>query len=198
MKTHIYYIVNGITLWRVLMAPLVLFLAFSKQMELFKWFLAVSFLTDAVDGYLARRFGVTSKRGAILDSIGDDLTVGAAIAGMIAFKMDFIRQELPLLLIMIVLYLVQLCVALVRYRKMTGFHTLFAKAAAILQGVFLLLLFFLPRPVYIVFYIMASITILDLLEEIAMVMLLRQWEANVKGLYWVLKRKRDESPDMKE
>ena len=111
MKTRHYYIVNGITLWRILMAPLVLFLAFSQQMELFKWLLAMSFLTDAVDGYLARRYGVTSKRGAILDSIGDDLTVGAAIAGMIAFKMDFIRQELPLLLIMAVLYVAQLCIA---------------------------------------------------------------------------------------
>jgi cardiolipin synthase len=189
MKSPIYFIVNGITLWRILIAPLVFFLAFSQQMDLFKWFLAVSFLTDAVDGYLARRYGVTSKRGAILDSIGDDLTVGAAIAGIIVFKMDFIRQELPLLLIMVVLYMVQLCIALVRYGKMTGFHTWFAKAAAILQGIFLLLLFFLPRPVYIIFYIMTSVTILDLVEEIAIVLLLSQWEANVKGLYWVIKRK---------
>ena len=189
MKTRHYYIVNGITLWRILMAPLVLFLAFSQQMELFKWLLAMSFLTDAVDGYLARRYGVTSKRGAILDSIGDDLTVGAAIAGMIAFKMDFIRQELPLLLIMAVLYVAQLCIALVRYHKMTGFHTWLAKAAAVMQAIFLLLLFFLPKPVYIMFYVMTSITILDLMEEIAMVLLLPQWEADVKGLYWVIKRK---------
>ena len=189
MKTRHYYIVNGITLWRILMAPLVLFLAFSQQMELFKWLLAMSFLTDAVDGYLARRYGVTSKRGAILDSIGDDLTVGASIAGMIAFKMDFIRQELPLLLIMAVLYVAQLCIALVRYHKMTGFHTWLAKAAAVMQAIFLLLLFFLPKPVYIMFYVMTSITILDLMEEIAMVLLLPQWEADVKGLYWVIKRK---------
>lgn len=189
MKAHSYYIVNAITLWRILIAPLLFFLAFIQQIELFKWLLALSFLTDAVDGYLARRYGVATKRGAILDSIGDDLTVGAAIAGMIIFKMDFIRKELPLLLIMAVLYVAQLCIALVRYRKMTGFHTWFAKAAAILQGVFLLLLFFLPSPVYSVFYIMTLVTILDLLEEIALVILLGQWETNVKGLYWVIKRK---------
>ena len=189
MKAHSYYIVNAITLWRILMAPLLFFLTFIQQIELFKWLLALSFLTDAVDGYLARRYGVATKRGAILDSIGDDLTVVAAIAGMIIFKMDFIRKELPLLLIMAVLYVAQLCIALVRYRKMTGFHTWFAKAAAILQGVFLLLLFFLPSPVYSVFYIMTLVTILDLLEEIALVILLGQWETNVKGLYWVIKRK---------
>ena len=190
MKTRADKIVNGITLWRILMAPVAVVLAFSQQAELFKWFLAVSFLTDAVDGYLARRYRVTSKRGAILDSIGDDLTVGAAIAGMIAFKMDFIRQELPLLLTMVVLYVVQLCIALIRFHKITSFHTWFDKTAAILQGVFLLLLFFLPKPIYFIFYIMTSVTILALLEEIALVLFLRQWEANVKGLYWVIKRRR--------
>lgn len=189
MKARYYYIVNGITLWRILIAPLVIFLAFSHQLQLFKWLLAISFLTDALDGHLARRFGVTSKRGAILDSIGDDLTVGAAIAGMFVFKMDFVREELPLLLIMAFLYIVQLCIALVRFHKMTSLHTWFDKAAAILQGVFLLLLFFLPRPPYILFYITTSITILDLLEEIALALLLRRWEVNVKGLYWVIKKK---------
>ncbi|MDR3714216.1 MAG: CDP-alcohol phosphatidyltransferase family protein [Puia sp.] len=197
MKAYSYYFVNGITAWRILVAPLVIFMAFRQLQDLFKWFLVVSFLTDAVDGYLARRYGVTSKRGAILDSIGDDLTVGAAIAGMIAFKMDFIRQELSLLLIMAFLYVLQLCMALVRYRKMTGFHTWFAKAAAILQGVFLLLLFFLPGPAYSVFYIMTSVSILDLLEEIALVILLSQWETNVKGLYWVIKRRKQLPPPPK-
>ena len=72
---------------------------------------------------------------------------------------------------------------------MTGFHTWLAKAAAVMQAIFLLLLFFLPKPVYIMFYVMTSITILDLMEEIAMVLLLPQWEADVKGLYWVIKRK---------
>src|SRR5450755_1032343 len=117
MRTRIYYIVNGITLWRVLTAPLVIYLAFSRRPDLFKWFLAVSFLTDAIDGYLARRYKVTSKRGAILDSVGDDLTVGAAIVGIFVFKMEFIRQELPLIIIMSVLYTGQMCLALVRYRK---------------------------------------------------------------------------------
>ena len=190
MKPPGYYIINGITFWRILMAPLLLFLALNRHINMFKWLLALCFLTDAADGYLARRYNVSSERGAILDSIGDDLTVGVAIIGMFVFKMNFIRQELLLLLIMISLYAMQLFLALVRYHKLTSFHTRIAKAAAILQGVFLLLLFFLPSPVYIVFYAMACMTILDLVEEIVIVLILHQWEANVKGLYWVIKRKR--------
>lgn len=188
-----YYFINAITLWRVLAAPLVIYLAFHRQFELFKWFLAVSFLTDAIDGFLARRYRVSSTRGAILDSIGDDLTVGAAIAGVVVFKMEFVRQERVWIIVLTALYVLQICLALIRYRKMSSFHTYLAKLAAMLQAVFLLLLFFLPRPLLPLFYLAAAATILDLVEEIVLVLLLRQWEVNVKGLYWLLKKRRRSS-----
>jgi CDP-diacylglycerol--glycerol-3-phosphate 3-phosphatidyltransferase len=39
------------------------------------------------------------------------------------------------------------------------------------------------------FYAAALVTTLDLIEEIILVWLLPKWEINVKGLYWVYKRK---------
>jgi cardiolipin synthase (CMP-forming) len=187
MRKWSYYMVNGITLWRVLMAPLVIFLAINRDEGLFKWFLAVSFLTDAVDGTLARRYHVSSKWGARLDSIGDDLTVLAAFAGMLVFHFDFVRQELTLLIILAGLYLLQVVLALYRYGKMTAFHTLLAKGAAILQAIFLLSLFFWPGAPRLLFYTAAALTALDLAEEIVLVLLLREWKADVKGLYSMLK-----------
>ena len=76
-----------------------------------------------------------------------------------------------------------------RYGKISSFHTYSAKIAAVFQAVFLLLFFFLPRPIYILFYLTATITIIDLAEEISLVLLLPQWKANVKGLYWIIKKK---------
>ncbi|MDP4149766.1 MAG: CDP-alcohol phosphatidyltransferase family protein [Bacteroidota bacterium] len=191
MHSRISYFVNGITIWRILAAPLVIYLAFSHNLDLFKWFLALSFFTDAVDGYLARRYKVVSKRGAVLDSVGDDLTVLAGIIGIFVFKLDFIRDQLPLILVMTFFFILQVSLALIRYRKMSAFHTWLAKIAAVLQGVFLLLLFFLPHPLYFLFYLAASVTILDLTEETALVLLLPEWKENVKGLFWVLKTKRN-------
>jgi len=179
--------VNGITLWRVLMAPLVIFLAIHGDEGWFKWFLAISFLTDAVDGTLARRYHVSSKKGARLDSIGDDLTVLAAFIGMLVFHFDFVRQEFVPLIILAGLYLLQIILALYRYRKMTAFHTFLAKGAAILQAIFLLTLFFWPGAPRLLFYAAAALTALDLAEEIVLVLLLREWRTDVKGLYWILK-----------
>jgi CDP-diacylglycerol--glycerol-3-phosphate 3-phosphatidyltransferase len=186
------YIVNGITLYRIATAPLLLVLLFRHELCWFKWMLAVSFFTDAVDGFIARRCNIASIGGARLDSLGDDLTVLVAIIGMLVLKWDFVLREKVILLVLGGLFITQTALALLRYGKQSSFHTLLAKAAAILQAAFLLLLFFLPRPLLILFYIMAIITALDLVEEIILVLSLPRWQTNVKGIWWI---KRDEAQE---
>jgi CDP-diacylglycerol--glycerol-3-phosphate 3-phosphatidyltransferase len=48
----------------------------------------------------------------------------------------------------------------------------------------------MPQPILFLFYAAALVTGLELVEEIILVGLLPLWEANVKGLYWVLRRKK--------
>jgi phosphatidylglycerophosphate synthase len=187
MNKRIYYIVNGVTFYRTIAAPLLIFLIIYNQMDWFKWLLAVSFFTDAIDGYLARRFKVTSIAGAKLDSIGDDLTVIAGTIGMIAFKSTFLKEEIFLIILLWSLFALQTVLAFIKFGKMTSFHTYAAKAAAILQGVFLILLFFLPDPLYVLFYAAAFVTAFELMEEIIITLWLPKWRTNVKGLYWILK-----------
>lgn len=189
MHKRNYYMVNGITLYRMMAAPFLIFLIVNQRPDLFKWLLALSFFTDAIDGYLARRYKVMSVLGSKIDSIADDLTIVVAIAGVIVFKPEFLRHEITLIILLLALFILQTILAFIRYGTISSFHTYAAKMAAILQGVFLLLFFFLPRPVYMLFYITAIVTIIDLLEEIILVLMLPQWEANVKGLYWVMKKK---------
>jgi len=192
-----YKIVNGITIYRLLAAPLLVVLILTGRTEEFKWLLALSFLTDAIDGYLARRFKVVSILGSRLDSIADDFTIGAAILGAIVFKKDFLRQEAGLVTLLVGLYILQTVLAVIRYKKISSFHTYSAKGAAVMQAVFLLLLFFLSKPPYTLFYVAAGATIFDLVEEILLVLMLPQWKTDVKGLYWVLKsgRKNSSKPD---
>jgi cardiolipin synthase (CMP-forming) len=196
MDKRSYYIVNAITIYRLIAAPILLLLILNHQFEIFKWLLIISFFTDAVDGYLARKFKVISKLGSSLDSIADDLTTAVAIVGIIEFRPGFLKDEIILISILFTLYMLQIILALIRYRKISSFHTYTAKIAAVFQGVFLILFFFLAKTIYTLFYITAIITIIDLAEEIILVLVLPQWEANVKGLYWIrksinLKRSKD-------
>jgi len=152
---------------------------------MFKWLLAVSFFTDLIDGFLARRYQVTSILGTKLDSIGDDLTVLVATIALFVTKPEFIKQQMPLFILLGGLFIVQISYAFTRYGKMTNFHTYLAKAAAILQGVFLILVFFTDKPILPLFYAAAGITVLELIEETVLVYLLPEWKANVKGVFFV-------------
>ncbi len=152
--------------------------------------LAISFFTDLIDGFFARSFNVTSIFGARLDSIADDFTFLSAITAVFVFKYSFIAENILTIAILLGLYLFQTIYALIKYNKISSFHTYLAKTAAIFQGLFFILLFILKEPPYSLFYIASVFTILDLIEEIIMVFILPDWRADVGGLYWIYNRKK--------
>jgi CDP-diacylglycerol--glycerol-3-phosphate 3-phosphatidyltransferase len=197
MNKTAYKIINGITLYRLLAAPFLFYLAFAGRIDLFKWLLPISFFTDLIDGFLARKFKVTSELGSRLDSIADDLTILASIAALFLFKKEFTIDQSFILTILFSLFIIQVLVSFVRYRKTTSFHTYLAKASAILQGSFLILMFLLPDPIYWLFYLASFVTFFELVEEIILVILLPKWQINVRGLYWVLKNSSNQSESEK-
>jgi CDP-diacylglycerol--glycerol-3-phosphate 3-phosphatidyltransferase len=180
-----FYVINSITFYRLFITPFLIFLIFSGQQRTFAFMLAISFFTDLIDGFLARTLKVASIFGSRLDSIADDLTFLTAIIACFVFKLSFITENLFIVGVLLVLYLLQTLSALIKYHKISSFHTYTAKAAAILQGVFLLLLFLLKEPSLLLFYLASAATGLDLIEETILVFMLPEWKANVKGIYWI-------------
>jgi phosphatidylglycerophosphate synthase len=183
-----YYTINGITLYRLLSAPLLLFLAIFGKLELFRLLLALSFLTDAVDGHLSRIFKVSSVFGAKLDSIADDATVLVATVSLWIVRPDFIEKHWLAFVIVFTLFIAQTIVALIVYKKVTSFHTYLAKTAAVFQGIFFMMFFFNVEPVWLGFYAAAIVTAVELIEEIVLVFLLPEWTTDVKGLFWVMEK----------
>jgi CDP-diacylglycerol--glycerol-3-phosphate 3-phosphatidyltransferase len=187
MSKRAYYMVNAITLYRIIAAPVMIVFLVINQVHVFKWMLAISFFTDAIDGHLARKYNVNSMVGAKLDSIGDDLTVAVGVAGIFVFQPAFLREVATPLLLLTALFSVQVALAFMRYGRMSSFHTYAAKVAALFQGSFLILFFFLENSIPVLFYATVIITAIDLVEEIIIVIILREWKTDVKGLYWVLR-----------
>jgi CDP-diacylglycerol--glycerol-3-phosphate 3-phosphatidyltransferase len=187
MHPRSFYIINGLTFYRLIAAPFLLLFLLNGQTELFKWLLPISFLTDAIDGFLARKYHIASSFGAKLDSIADDLTVGVATIGIIITDPTFIRQHGEFILLLLGLFIVENILAYLRYRRFTSFHTYLAKAAAIFQGGFFILFFF-TGPIDFLFYLAVAFTMADLVEEIILVLILPNWQTNVHGLPWVWNR----------
>jgi CDP-diacylglycerol--glycerol-3-phosphate 3-phosphatidyltransferase len=48
------------------------------------WLFVLAAVTDAFDGYLARRYGMTSRLGAFLDPVADKLMVSAALIVLVS------------------------------------------------------------------------------------------------------------------
>jgi phosphatidylglycerophosphate synthase len=182
--------INLITLYRTIMFPVLMVLIFTNQFHIFRWLLIVSFLTDAVDGHLARKHKVTSILGAKLDSIGDDLTILAAVSGLFVARPEFIQEQLFLILIGLGLFILQIIFSIIRYGKISSFHTYLAKLAAILQGFFLCSMFLFSEPAYWLFYLAMFVTVLELIEEIAIVAVMKKWQTDVKSLYWVIRKQK--------
>jgi phosphatidylglycerophosphate synthase len=181
--------ITMITLYRIVAFPILVILIFANRFDIFKWLLVVSFFTDAIDGFLARKFNANSVLGAKLDSMGDDLTILAAVIGLAVAKTEFLKEHWIIFAIPLGLFFIQIFAAFMRYGKMSSYHTYLAKAAAILQGFFMCSMFLFEQPVYGLFYATGLITTLELIEEIIMVFMLPEWKTNVHGLYWVLEEK---------
>lgn len=62
---------NIITLGRILLVPVIVWAIASNQMTIAFWLFVVAGLSDAVDGFLAKRFNMTSEIGALLDPLAD-------------------------------------------------------------------------------------------------------------------------------
>ncbi len=182
-------IADWFSFYRIFAAPFLLLLIWYDERSLFTWLLLVSYSTDAIDGYLARKLKITSPRGSQLDSMGDQVTLIIGLIGLLYFETSFIEANMILIVIALVPYISQMIFAYLKYGKATAFHTYLAKLSAILQSVFILWsLFFGPE--YSLFYIMIAAGLLETFEEITLIFMYDNWAADVKGIYWAYKDKR--------
>jgi cardiolipin synthase len=66
---------NLITLARILLVPVVVWAIASREMQIAFLLFIVAGLSDAVDGLLAKRFGMVSELGAHLDPLADKVLI---------------------------------------------------------------------------------------------------------------------------
>ena len=182
-------IADWFSFYRIFAAPVLLGLIWFDQKLIFTWLLLISYSTDAIDGFLARKLKITSPRGSQLDSFGDQITLVVGLIGLFYFETNFIKNNLVLIIIAFIPYLIQMVVAYSKYGKATAFHTYLAKLSAMTQSVFILWsLFFSPE--YSLFYIMIAVGLLETFEEITLIFMYDNWASDVKGIYWAYRDKR--------
>lgn len=176
---------NAISIARLCATAVLLFAALLRHAELFKWLLLACLLSDILDGLIARAFHVTSKLGASLDSIADVTTMLMAMLGVAVFQRAFLSEHFTAVLVVIAFYVGELIAALIRYGKLSSFHTLLDRVAAYAAGIFIMSLFLWGYQAWL-FQIAVTVYIVALTEEMLLIWLLPEWRSDVWSVFRVL------------
>ena len=101
-RSEVFTIPNVLTFLRIILIPVFMYFFLNDKLEGNMWFaigvLALSGVSDILDGWIARKFNMVSDLGIALDPIADKLT---QFAVMLCLVFRFPGMLIPLLLIVI-------------------------------------------------------------------------------------------------
>ena len=180
-RQHLKRIPNLISAIRILIAPLLLLLAWLQMPYWFLGALAFSGLTDIADGWLARRLHATSALGAHFDSWGDFVIYTTMAIGAWVLWPETTREILPNYIMILCSFVLPALIGLIKFRELTGYHTWSVKLAVFVTfiGYFLLYTDTASWP-----FVLASwLCVIAGIEEILITLVLRHERTDVRSLF---------------
>jgi len=190
-KEPLVTIPNALSALRLVLAPVLVWLAWTEQHTAFLVTLSVSLLSDLTDGWFARRFDQATHLGTLLDSYGDFATYMTVPLCAWWLWPDLIRREAWYAAAIVAAYVFPIVLGYLKYGRLTAYHTYGAKLSAVVVGGSALVLFAggPPWP----FRIATWVLVLAELEEIAITTILPTWRANVPSILHARRLLREES-----
>ena len=180
---------NGLSATRLLLAPVLLVLAWRRLHAPFFWCLVASLATDMIDGAVARRLGQTSKLGAVLDSLGDLATYSAVPVCAVWLHPEVIQEERAAFWATVACFFGPVAAGLLRFRRLTSYHTRTAKLAAYLVGAGALALF--AGYGTVPFRLAVPFLVVSALENLAITAVLPAWRPDVPTIFHALAIRRE-------
>ena len=178
---------NMISSIRFIAAPIMLWLAWNGYGMAFMAVLALSFLTDVLDGLAARLTGQMTQFGAMLDTWADLITYMTIGFGSWWLWSDIVHREDTYLYIILACFLIPALLGTIKFDTYVSYHTWGVKIAAASIGLSLYPLF-LGGPAW-PFRIAVFIYVIAALEEVAITLTLNKIQSNVRTLWHVLQQR---------
>lgn len=178
---------NFLSFYRLLMFPVILFLALSGKETWFVLLLVINLISDILDGSIARMFNLRTKFGAALDNLADIGTYILALLGIFLFRWEEVSPHAWLLYLFLGIFILSYIVAFIRFGKIPGLHIYSAVTAGYIQGIFFFILFVWGFYAWM-YYLAVGWGIVAYTEKIFVLLRLDDIKPGVKGLYWLMKK----------
>ena len=182
-STNLYSIPNILSLLRLALVPVLVALASAQQGQIFLLVLAVSLISDVLDGYLARKLGLVSELGAKLDSWGDILTYAAMILGLHLIWPDIFDKQAEFLFAAMMSFILPTLLAFRKFGAYPSYHTWGAKLAAVLMAPAYYVLILADADSF--FRVVILFHLLVAAEEMAITFILNRPRSNVGSVFYL-------------
>lgn len=169
----------------MLLAPVLILLAFKQQPIWFLAILAFTAFTDVLDGFLARYLNQTTALGAHLDSWGDFIIFSTMTLSAWILWPETVLKELIYFAAIVASFTLPVIIGFLKFKKMTSYHTWSVKLAVAVTMISYILLFsgLLDWP----FRIAAIICVYAAIEETAITFIIHQHHVDVKTIWHAIK-----------
>lgn len=186
MNRSLWTVPNLLSLFRLACAPLLVLSGLSEGPAPFFVILSLMLVSDALDGFLARRLHQTSVLGAKLDSYGDYATYIAVALGAWLQWPERIEREAFAILLAVTVFALPALVSILKFHQFTSYHTFITKVSAVLMslGIFALLVFDRAWP----FYVAVAVLLIEAAENIAITLTLDAPRTDIRS-WWSLRKK---------
>lgn len=172
---------NIITSIRFVLAPFLLYFAFTKELFLFTVLFYICAISDYIDGPIARRFNLTSELGSFLDNLADELLLLSGLAFMYLLKSEIMLDNLAIFVVFLSIYVVE---RILFYRLHNGkprLHLYSGKTFARAYYLFLPVMFFVNdyRPFL---YLILSLGTITLIEQSVIYLKYKEIDTEMKSI----------------
>jgi phosphatidylglycerophosphate synthase len=145
--------------------------------------LLLACLTDALDGAIARRWGLITKFGSQLDSIADQLLIVSALAWLVMLHPEVVTEHPWLFGVAVALYAIDIAVGLIRTGHIANLHLWSSKAAGVLLFIFAVHTFLADAYSPLLLYISVGAFMLCCIEDAAVFLTRDQVDEHIGTIF---------------
>jgi phosphatidylglycerophosphate synthase len=139
MKKPAVTLATVITLCRIAFLPVLWWWAADGRVRWVGFGVMAAFLSDILDGQVARRMNQITRLGSQLDSIADSILLLSSIVWLLMFRRDVLHPPYSVVAaIALGTYFVNMAISLIRFRRYLNLHLYTGKASGVFGSIFIM------------------------------------------------------------